>query len=212
MNIRLSLIAQVALFAVAILFSLYMANQMPDVVPTHWGLSGKPDAFGSKWINLLLMPGIILFTAGLTYVLPAISPRQFRMESFETTYGTICFLVALMMLGIHIVIVQASANAAFEMNRVLMAVIFAFFAAFGNLMGRVKRNFFIGIRTPWTLADERVWHTTHRFAARLWLIGGAAGAIAALVGAPMWFSIALILVLSLVPVVKSYTDYQRLAR
>jgi uncharacterized membrane protein len=210
MNIKTSTVAQIVLFAVAILYSLYMAAHLPDVVPTHWGINGKPDAYGSKWINLLIMPGVLLVLAGLTYVLPIISPQKFRMQPFEETYGVVFFFVSLMMLAIHVVIVQASVNAGFDMNRVLMAVIFGFFAVIGNMMGRVKRNFFMGIRTPWTIADERVWHSTHRFAARLWLVGGAAGAIAALAGAPIWFSVALLMGISFLPVFKSYVDYTRL--
>jgi uncharacterized membrane protein len=96
------------------------------------------------------------------------------------------------------------------MNRTMMFVLFAFFALLGNVMGKIKRNFFMGIRTPWTLADERVWHATHRYAGRLWLVGGTIGAIAALIGLPFSFGIGFLLVIAFLPVFKSYFLYLRL--
>jgi uncharacterized membrane protein len=212
MKIRISVVAQLGLFVVAMLYSLYMAQHLPDTVPTHWGINGKPDQYGSKWTNLLLMPGVIVFMALLTPVLAKISPRKFQMASFEDTYGYAMFLCGGLMLALHIVIVQASMGAHLDMNKTMMFVLFAFFALIGNVMGKIKQNFFMGIRTPWTLADERVWHATHRYAGRLWLIGGTAGAIGALIGVPFGLEIGFFVVLAFVPVLKSYLLYVKLAK
>ena len=210
MKIRVSTAAQLGLFVVAMAYSLYMAAQLPDTVPTHWGLNGQPDSYGSKWMDLLLMPGVILLMAALTPALAKISPSQFQVGAFEETYGYVAFLVGALMFAIHVVIVQASIGRHLDMTRLMMFVMFAFFALIGNVMGKIKRNFFMGIRTPWTLADERVWIATHRYGGRLWLVGGVIGAIAALIGVPFAILIALLLVMAFLPILKSYQLYQKL--
>jgi uncharacterized membrane protein len=204
------MLAQLGLFVAALIYSLYMATHLPDVVPTHWGLNGKADQFGSKWEDLLLMPGVMLFMVVLTAVLPRISPRRFEIGTFEATYGYVMLLCSLMMMALHVVIVQSAAGAHVDMTRMMMFVVFAFLALMGNVMGKIKRNFFMGIRTPWTIADERVWHATHRYAGRLWLLGGLAGAVAALFGAPFGIETVYLLVLAFLPVVKSYFIYSKL--
>ncbi len=210
MKTRVSILAQLLLFVVALLYNLYMAGRLPETVPTHWGFNGKPDAYGSKWENLLIMPGVILLMIVLTAVLPKISPRRFQMDTFEDTYGYVMLLVSGLMLTLHIVIIRSSAGLHLEPSKAMMFVLFAFFALMGNVMGKIKRNFFVGIRTPWTLADERVWHATHRYAGRLWMLGGILGALAALLGAPFWAEMVFLLILALLPVVKSYLIYVKL--
>ena len=212
MKIKQSVMCQLGLFGLAVLYSLYMAGHMPDTVPTHWNAAGHVDAYGSKWINLLLLPGVLLFMTGLTLALPKLSPQKFEIEPFEQTYSYIMVLVTAMMLCLHIVIVQTSAGAHTDMNTVMFVILFAFFALLGNVMGRIKRNFYMGVRTPWTLADERVWHSTHRFTGRLWLAGGILGAVAALAGAPFWLDLGFLLVVSMLPIGYSYVEYQKLPK
>ena len=87
-----------------------------------------------------------------------------------------------------------------------------FFALLGNVLGKVRRNFWIGVRTPWTLASERVWIDTHRFSARLFVAIGIAGFLAILAGAPIVTAVALLLASVLVCVVYSLVHSKRLER
>lgn len=82
----------------------------------------------------------------------------------------------------------------------------------GNVLGKVRRNFFIGIRTPWTIASEPVWNATHRFAAKTFFAGGLAGLVFTILGAPIWLSLAAILVAVLAPVFYSLVVYKQLQR
>jgi uncharacterized membrane protein len=210
MKIRTSVLAQLGLFIASLLYSLYMSSRLPDVVPTHWGLTGKPDAYGPKWVNLFLMPGVILFMVLLTLVLPRISPRRFLIQPFAETYGYVMLLVSGLMVTLHVIIVQASTGHPLDMTKAITFVLYAFFALLGNVMGKIKRNFFMGIRTPWTLADERVWHATHRYAGRLWLVGGTLGAFGALLGVPFLWEMIYLMALAFLPVIKSYLIYVKL--
>ncbi len=208
MNIRKALLIQLALLAVALIFSLAMAAKMPDIVPTHWDAAGHANGYGSKWTNLLLTPGMMVFIMGLTWALPKMSPKKFEIEPFEATYSYLMVLIAGMMLCIHLVIVQASAGAHLDITRVMMAVLFAFFGLMGNVLGKIKPNFYMGIRTPWTLSNEQVWHITHRYAGRLWVAGGVIGVLATLIGVPFWILFSSLMLISFAPVVKSYFIYR----
>jgi uncharacterized membrane protein len=210
MRIQRSVQIQLVLFCVALGYSLLHQNRMPDIVPTHWDASGKVDGYGSKWINLLVMPGVIAFMALLTAVLPKLSPKKFEIAPFESAYSTIMVILCGMMLAIHLVIVQTTLGASWDISKVMMGVMFVSFIFVGNLLGKIEPNFYMGIRTPWTLADERVWRTTHRSAAKLWVFGSAAGALMVLLGFPFWLYLSYFMVICLWPVVQSYVIYRRL--
>lgn len=210
MNVRQSLLGQAALLVATGLYSLVVGPTLPARVPTHWGINGKPDAWGGPGFALWFGPAMIAFMMLLTWSLPKLSPRQFDIERFSRTYGALMLLVAALMGAMHIIILRATAGQAIDIGRAIMVVVGLFFALFGNMMGKVKRNFFMGVRTPWTLASERVWDMTHRHAAVLWFFGGLATAALALVGFPFWIPLLVILILSFWPIYDSYRLYKRL--
>lgn len=212
MTTRRMISASAVLTLIAAAYSAYMASKLPNIVPTHWNAAGKIDQYGSKWTALVLMPCFMVGMILLALALPIISPEKFKIDSFRSTYNYIMVLVIAMFAVLHIVILEATLNGSFPLGRLIPAVIFAFFALMGNVLGKVRRNFFMGIRTPWTLADERVWDQTHRLAARIWTVGGAVGVILVLIGVPFGVWIAGLMAIALWPVVMSYVIYQRLNR
>jgi uncharacterized membrane protein len=211
MTIRKSLLGQVVILAIAILYGLVIAPSMPNTVPIHWDLQGQPDGWGSKWINLGMGPGLVLMNIVLTFVLPLISPRQFEIARFSRTFGTLMLIMSGLWMFMYIIILHASLPGSnVDLVRLIVVGLFLFFALMGNLLGKVRRNFFVGIRTPWTLADERVWEATHRYAGRLWFAGGLLGAILVAIGLSLPAAFVLIVVLALVPAVWSFFLYRRL--
>ena len=149
----------------------------PDIVPIHWNLEGKPDNFAPKDIGLFLLPiintGLYLFL----YFIPKIDPKNEQLqESIRTlqwirlgTHG----LLGIIMLWTTLSIIGSS-NVQPEW---IFIVISLFFAFLGRAMANVKQNYFVGIRTPWTLSNEVVWDDTHRFASPLWFYSGIGMAI-----------------------------------
>lgn len=210
MTPRRSVAAQGVLFLLSLLLSFVVGARMPDRVVTHWGLNGQPDGWGSKWTTMLMMPGVILLMIGLTILLPRLSPKGFRLENSGPTYGWLMFIVACLMATLHAVILFKTAGAAFDLLRVMMAAMFGVWILMGNVIGRVQPNYYMGIRTPWTLSNPRVWQATHRSAGRLWVVSGILGLIAALVGTPPSLLLAFFFVICLAPVVQSYFIYRQL--
>lgn len=195
---------------VAVVASLIVAPSLPETVPVHWNAAGQPDGYGSKAIMLWLMPSIMLGIVGLAWIIPVISPKKFEIGPFSTAYTAIMVAIQLMEFFIHILLLRGAGNVQFNVTRAILPVMFVFFAVMGNFMGKVRQNYFMGVRTPWTLADERVWDMTHREAGHLWFWGGLVGAALAAAGAPVYLSIGLLLVIALVPVARSYMFAKRL--
>jgi uncharacterized membrane protein len=190
-------------------------DRLPEQIPVHWGASGEPDRWVSRdqaWINFWLMPGLMVGFILLTLVLPWLSPRHFEVDRFRDTYGYVMAVVVVLFGYMHFLILRATLHPDFQMVHVMVAGIFLFFALIGNVLGRVRRNFWMGVRTPWTLASEEVWNKTHRLAAWLFTTMGVVGAIAVLLGAPLsWCFIALVVV-AIFPVFYSLAIYKRLEK
>jgi uncharacterized membrane protein len=150
---------------------------------------------------------------GLFRMLPALSPRNFEVDSFRTTYLFIMVLIIGQMAYIQAVLLYALANGGrVDMNRALFGGLFLFFALLGNVLGRVRRNFYIGVRVPWTLASERVWNDTHRVAAWLFVACGLAGFLIVVAGLPLLAAFSVLGVAVVVPIVYAFVHYKQLER
>jgi uncharacterized membrane protein len=158
------------------------------------------------------MPVLMAGLVGLFRFLPWLSPRRFEVESFRTTYLYVMVLILVLMAYIHCVMIWAAWSGTADHSRFLVGGLFLFLALMGNVLGRVKRNFWIGVRTPWTLASERVWVDTHRFSARTFVVAGGLGFAAVLAGAPLEATLAIFIISVLAPVLYSLILYKRLER
>lgn len=194
----------------AAIYSMIVGPRLPETVPTHWNIHGEPDQYGSKATAQWLMPLIILGFAGLTWLLPKISPKNFEVDRFGGTYHFLMTAVGGLFLVLHVAILPASETGAFDMQRVFPVAFGLFFALLGNVLGKVQRNFWIGIRTPWTLADERVWDQTHRAASKLWFFGGIGMAILGLLSVPSAITFTLLMVIALWPLIHSFLIWRKL--
>jgi uncharacterized membrane protein len=121
-------------------------------------------------------------------------------------------LLLTMFAYIHGVALAAAARVPLDFNKVFVGGIFLFLALVGNVLGKVQRNFYLGIRTPWTLADETVWIRTHRVGSWLMTGGGLACFVALLSGVPVWLLFIAFMLVALAPVLYSLVLYKRLER
>jgi uncharacterized membrane protein len=209
---RLYWIVAVALVVLAWGASALLYPGLPARVPTHWNIQGKIDGYGSK-ATIFLLPGFMIGLLGLFRMLPALSPRNFEVDSFRTTYLFIMVLIIGQMAYIQAVLLYALANGGrVDMNRALFGGLFLFFALLGNVLGRVRRNFYIGVRVPWTLASERVWNDTHRVAAWLFVACGLAGFLIVVAGLPLLAAFSVLGVAVVVPIVYAFVHYKQLER
>jgi uncharacterized membrane protein len=199
-----------ALIAAVLAATALAYPHLPNVVPTHWDARGNVNGWSAKWTLFVLEPGIMAGILLLFTALPWLSPKRFEVNSFRSTYLYIMVMVLAMMAYAHALILAAALSWTFDMSRAIEGGICLLIALLGNVMGKVRRNFFVGIRTPWTIANEHVWNATHRFAAKTFFAGGALGLLAVILRAPFWLVMGAIMIATLVPVIYSLVFYKQL--
>ena len=159
----------------------------PDRIPTHWNIRGEVDGHGGRIEGLFLVPVIALGMYALLVVLPRLDPGRANYASFSGPYAVIRLALTATMAGVHALILATVLGYAVDAGRWMPLGIGLLFVVLGNVMGKVRPNYFVGIRTPWTLASARSWEQTHRVGGRLFVISGAALMLAALIDVPAAF-------------------------
>jgi uncharacterized membrane protein len=210
MTARQALTAGALLTAAALVYAWVLYPALPAQIPIHWNLRGEVDGWGDKAWAIYLMPGTMALFMAMIPGLPWLSPRAFSVDRFRGTFHYVMLLLIAMMGYLHVVMLQAALHPGWESGRALIAGLLGFMALLGNVLGKVRRNFWIGVRTPWTLASDRVWTATHRLAARLLVAAGLLGAILVLVGVHPAICFGLLLAALLVPAGYSLVLYKRL--
>jgi len=177
---RSHVITVLVLVVATVVASLVAYPHLPDPAPIHWNIHGQIDGWGPRWVAAWLGAGCAGFIAALMLILPRLGPLTDNIAKFGKTYGRIAVAVTLLMAMLHGTILLAACGRGVSMGATLTVLIGGFYALLGNWMGKVRRNFYVGIRTPWTLASEAVWDRTHRVGGRVMLAAGLAVAVTGL--------------------------------
>jgi|SRR5579871_2285928 len=183
---------------------------LPNVVPIHWNAHGQVDRWGPKWSLLLYGPGMMIVVVVITAALPWLSPKKFEVDSFRDTYLYIMVAIVGTLAYVQILILLSSLGMALDVGRAIEGGICLLITLLGNVLGKVRRNFYVGIRTPWTLASDAVWNRTHRLGAKTFFVCGLVGLLAVVLRAPFWVPVVAILVAAFVPVIYSLMFYKQL--
>jgi uncharacterized membrane protein len=196
---------------------------LPETVPVHWNIRFEPDAWTTReglfWYLMGPPLGMLAVTVLLPLLIYWLSPRGFEpSKGNPQVANTVVVLVVALMGALHTVILLQYLGNEVSIPIAMMGVLYTFFLLLGNMLGKVQRNFWIGIRTPWTLANHVVWEKTHRLGA--WCFAGAgflglvslffSGVLPMPVLVALW--IGLIAVASLVPATYSLVLYKRMER
>jgi uncharacterized membrane protein len=157
--------------ALALGFSIWAFPRLPASVVSHWNLRGEPDGYSPRWLAAILAPALILGIRLLATLFPRIDPRSPNYEKFGGTYWLLINSILLFAAGLHVVMVGYALGWPVSINRVMPVGVGLLFVIIGNYLGRVEPNWFMGVRTPWTLSSDKVWRTTNRTAG--WMLVGA---------------------------------------
>ena len=161
------------IIAILIAVGLILLPQLPEQVPSHWNDQGQVDGYSSNLSGILLMPGILLATLLLLLVVPLIDPRKANIAKFRPLYNVFMLCFVLFLAYLHILTLLAGLGVKIDMNRMLMPAFGLFFIFTGIMIRHAKRNYMIGIRTPWTLHSDVVWDKTHQVGGIAFIIAGA---------------------------------------
>jgi len=170
-TIKTEIIPLLIIIAVVI-SSFYFYANFPDTVATHWNFQGEPDAYSSKAVASLVLPSVIIGMYLLFLFLPLIDPKKERYDQFRKVYHFFKGFIVFFMAGIYAISGLSNLGYAVSIKTWIPLMVGALFVLMGNYMSKIKQNWFIGIRTPWTLSSEEVWNKTHRVGGKIFMLGG----------------------------------------
>ena len=211
MNIKTTSIIVLTLIAIALVAGLSLWNQLPDQMASHWNSNDQVDGYISRFWGVFLMPLITLIMFVLFLVVPGIDPLKANIAQFREAFNIFIALMVAFMLYVHgLTLVWSLGYQDFKMSAAMLPFMGILFIAIGYLLRQAKRNFFIGIRTPWTLSSDSVWDKTHQLGSTLFIVSGAFAILGGFFGGmtAIWLMFVPLIGSSLFLVVYSYVLYR----
>ncbi len=208
-KIRADIISSLFIIATLVVAAILYPS-LPEMIPTHWNAQGEIDGYMKKPGGVLMMPAMALATFIIMKIIPVISPKGFRTDKFSDVIGVLQVTLVGFMSIVAILVLLEAHGLNVLINEVIIAGVGLLFVVIGNYLGKVRKNFFIGIRTPWTLASDEVWNRTHRMGGKLFMLSGVIIWLGALLRLPLTCTVGVAVGLVLIPVVYSYFLYRQI--
>ncbi|WP_408959380.1 SdpI family protein [Natrinema sp. 74] len=191
--------------------SALAAPALPDSVVTHWNAAGEPDGTMAKSVALAFLPALSAVLVVLFALAPRIDPLGANVESFCPAYDWFIVAVATFVLVLHTGVIAFNLGYEFDVTLLVIAGVAALFYAVGELLTRAEPNWFVGIRTPWTLSSEAVWERTHELGGWLFKLTAVVSLIGLFFGdAAVYFLVVPALLTAAITLAYSYYQYRRL--
>ena len=172
MNNKLTKISILLLIAVSFAIGIIVYPRLPETVASHWNTQGMVDGYMSKFWGIFLMPMFLIFIYALYLIIPKIDPLKNNLESFRKQFNLLILLISIFLFYTFALTIAWNLGMVFDMNNFILPALGIFFYYIGVLIKHAKRNWFVGIRTPWTLSSDYVWDKTHKIGSKLFKIIG----------------------------------------
>lgn len=198
------------LIIILFIASYYLYPKMPERMPTHWNFQGEVNGYGSRFTALFLMPIILTAIYLLFLLLPKIEVYQENFEKFKNYFYGFKIAFMLFFITIYIAILLPNFGINVNMGYVMIPTLAVLFFYIGYMLKFTKRNYFVGIRTPWALANEKVWDKTHQLGSRLFMLFSLIMPFALFfTKMVLWFIFIPLIALVLFLFVYSYLEYKK---
>ncbi|MBN2250620.1 MAG: SdpI family protein [Candidatus Altiarchaeota archaeon] len=189
-------------------FMLY--PKMPGEMASHWNMEGKADGYAPKIWGLYMLPALTAIMLVFFSIIPCIDPLKKNIQAFRNHYEDFIVVFTAFMLYVHALTLAWNYGIAFDMRQMLSPAFGALIYFAGILTGNAKRNWFIGIRTPWTLSSEQVWEKTHKIGGRLFKIAGVIALLGFILPEyALWLVLAPVLATAAYTFIYSYLEYRK---
>jgi len=212
MSTRTTTIIILLMLIIGTVAGLLLWNRLPDQMASHWDINDQVNGYMSKTWGVFLMPLTVLGMSVLFLVIPSIDPLKANIAKFRETFNLFIVLIVAFMLYIHALTLAWSLGYTnFKMSTSMLPAMGLLFIFVGFMLRKAKRNFFIGIRTPWTLSSDYVWDKTHQLGAVLFMASGVLVFIGGIFGGmtAFWFLFIPMIGSTIFLLVYSYVLYQR---
>ena len=212
MKYSLILLKFAIVIVILLVWMVYYPN-LPDMMPIHWNMLGVADNFAPKSQAIYIFPGVVLFMLILFQFLPKIDPKRENYPKFEKTWEIFQFSILIFFAYMYVIIILAAMDPGINVNKYIMLWIGTLFVILGNYMGKIRKNYFVGFRLPWTIDNEEVWNKTHRLGWKMFMIGGLIFIANAFLNLYLiGMTILIISIILIIPIVYSYTIFRKLKK
>ena len=208
-KLHADLISLASVLGLALLMALWY-SELPDPMPSHWNMKGEVDGWMDRETNLALLLGLPLFCWALMKVIPLISPKGFRTDDFSDTINVMQTALVVFLSAIGAAVMLETRNFGLDMTNYVLIAVGGLLIVLGNYLGKVRKNFFIGIRTPWTLASDEVWSKTHRLGGWMFVLAGVVLALSGVFGINEIVMAGTIVLAAVIPIAYSFILYRRI--
>ena len=198
-----------AIIALMFISGASIYSSMPETMATHWDADGNVNGYSTRAVGVFLIPALTLGIYLLMLAIPHIAVYRKNIESFKEYYfylkiGLVAFLAV-----VQSAIIAANRGYAFDMSYIIMPALGVLFYGVGIIIEKTRKNFFIGIRTPWTLSSDAVWEKTNRLGSKMFRVFGVLAVLSLLVPGSLLFFIAAVLIGVAYLFVYSYLEYEK---
>ncbi len=214
MNTKTTVILVSIVIFLSVIAGVMFYDQLPDPMASHWGANDEVNGYMSKFWGVFMLPLISVGLLVLFLVIPYLDPLKENIAEFRGMFNLFILAMEIFLTYIWaLTILWNLRNGAFEMGTAIMPAMGLLFIFIGYMIRSAKRNWFIGIRTPWTLSSDKVWEETHRVGGNLFMVSGAITILGLLFGGQaIWFILVPILSTTAFLYIYSYILFQREAK
>jgi len=202
--------ASIAIILISFILGIVLYSYMPQKMASHWNTQGEVNGYMPKFWGLFLVPLISIGLFLLLYFIPQLDPFKENVKKFRKHYDNFILITLIFLLYIHLLTLLWSLNFKFNMVIMLIPALAILFYNVGAIMEKAKRNWFIGIRTPWTLSSDLVWEKTHKLGGKLFKISAIFSLLGILLPKLAIFFIMVPLIsASIYIIIYSYVEYKK---
>jgi uncharacterized membrane protein len=204
-------IAGLVIFGLSLAVAAFFYPRMPALMASHWNAAGEVDGYAPRLFTLLIAPVTIAVLWLVFFAIPRIDPLKKNIAQFRGSFDWLVVVLLLFFLAIGVQVDLWSVNIRVPPHLTIPVALGLLFMILGRIVGKAKRNYFVGIRTPWTLASDIVWQKTHRLGSRLFVVAGGMTLLGVFFGRhAMLFILVPVLAVTAILVLYSYIEYSRL--
>jgi len=160
------------LIALSVLIGVFAYPYLPDQMPMHWNINGEVDGYWDKQYAAFFPPLLMIVLMVLFIFMPRIDPKKENYKKFSSSYTIFITIMNVFFLLLQSVTISYGLGVNIDISLVVNLGIGLLFIVLGNYLPRIKHNYFIGVRTPWTLANEKTWRKTHQLSGKLFVVAG----------------------------------------